>query len=77
MYKKLFPLLLIVVCALSLLLSGCDNDKTTTTTPNIKDIINDIQPDEVDLNAAMNATLPGGGTVDDLIDKSLLETTEP
>jgi hypothetical protein len=76
-FKKLFLLLLIVVCALSLLLSGCDIDKTTTTTPNIKDIINDIQLDEVDLNAAMNATLPGGGTVDDLIDKSLLETTEP
>jgi len=41
--------------------------------PNVTDVINDIQPDEVNLDAAENATLPGGGTIDDLMDKTLLE----
>jgi hypothetical protein len=73
--KILYPLMLILVIVMSMLFTGCDGDKTTitTTTPKITDVIDDIQPDEVNLDAANNATLPGGGTLDDLIDKSLLE----
>jgi hypothetical protein len=80
--KIQFPLMMILVFALSGLFYGCHGDNpTTTATPKITDVIDDIQPDEVNLDAAMNATLPGGGTLDDLIDKSLLEgpgeTTTP
>jgi hypothetical protein len=58
--KKLYPLMLILVFALSMLFSGCDDDTiTTTTTPKITDIINDIQPDEINLDNIKDADIPG------------------
>jgi hypothetical protein len=80
MIKKILTLMIGLLVVLVPLFSGCgpdsNKDNTPTPTPNITDVINDIQPDEINLDAAMNATLPGGGTLDDLIDKSLLETSE-
>jgi hypothetical protein len=54
--------MLVLVFALSLLFSGCDNDKTTTTTtttPKITDVIDDIQPDEINLDNIKDTDLPG------------------
>jgi hypothetical protein len=76
-FKKLLPLIYIMIFVLVAVLTGCGPDKTPTPSPKVTDVIGDIQPDEVDLDAAMNATLPGGGTIDDLMDKELLDTVEP
>jgi hypothetical protein len=59
-FKKLFPLMLILVFALSLLFYGCDNkDKTLTTTTKVTNVIDDIQPDEVNLDNIKTTDLPG------------------
>ena len=77
--KKILSLVIIMLFLLAPVLSGCGGNPTgqenavPSTTPNVTDVINDIQPDEVNLDAAENVTLPGGGTIDDLMDKSLLE----
>jgi hypothetical protein len=75
--KKILSLATILLFLLAPVVSGCGPDSNENTTPSpspkVTDVIGDIQPDEVDLDAAMNATLPGGGTLDELIDKSLLE----
>jgi hypothetical protein len=58
--KILFPLLLVLVFVLSLLFSGCDDDNiTTTTTPKITNVIDDIQPDEINLDNIKDTDLPG------------------
>ena len=77
--KKILSLVIIMLFLLVPVLSGCGGNPgsggntSPSVAPNVTDVINDIQPDEVNLDAAENATLPGGGTIDDLMDKTLLE----
>ena len=61
--NKLFPLILVLVFVLSLLFSGCDKNPnanlTTTSTPQISNIIDDIQPDEVNPDNIKDTDIPG------------------